>query len=236
MTSNKEESPAPLHAAKEATKTLLAGWSAFKVVTLISLLALLPFGAWLIGSGIVMVTPPVYRSGALLRVNDSEGRKGNAHQEGERLKSGDVVGQAARTLAGVGQGATTDPMSEYILWSSLSVNESAGPNLIRVEARSGEPDEARRIVMAVVDAYEKNLHAANPDAAVSKALVYVAPMESEPTRVPDETRMVLGIAGFASLCMLLCIPFLRYIEDTMPLRLKAAEIFGGGATRTVGAA
>jgi hypothetical protein len=185
-------------------------------------LGLLPFAIWLIGSGIVMVTPPVYHGGAMVRI-DTEANP-SPHATSERLKSDEVVERAARSLAG---DAAPDPMSEYLLWSSLSVTGNAGPNLVKLEARSAQPHEARRMVMAVVDAYEKTLRESSPDAAQPKALVYVTPVEAGAMRVSDETRMMLGIAGFASICLLLCIPFLRFVEGAMPLRFRMPGGFPG---------
>lgn len=188
-------------------------------------IGLLPFAAWLIGSGIVAVTPPVYHGGAMVRI-DAEARP-DLRAASERLKSNEVVGLAARSLAGDAAKGMPDPMSEYLLWSSLSVTGSAGPNLVKLEARSARPGEAQRMVMAVVEAYEKTL--ASPEASAPKALVYVAPVEAEPMRVSDETRIMLGIAGFASICLLGCIPFLRYVEGSMPLRLGFPGSLAAGA-------
>ena len=194
-------------------------------------LLVLPFAAWLIGSCIVHVTPPVYHGGAMVRVaaDSTEGSR----KVCEELRSGAVVEMAARTLAGSGPEGAVDPMMEYLLWSSLSVQEMAGSNLVKLEARSSRPGEAERMVVAVVDAYEKNARRTSPADSSPKALVYLAPMESEPARVSDEMRMMLGIAGFASICLLLCIPLLRYVEGSMPLRMKPSFFPAGpGATRT----
>jgi len=230
MASNKTESAGlPATGADIAA----AGWEktvqnrnlAFKALGLCSLIALVPFAMWLIGSGIVWMTPAVYRSGAILKVAAPSGGPAAIHQESERMKSDDVIGRAAGALAGNGRKAGNDAMDAYILWSSLSISENAGPNLIKVEARSARPEEARRILMAVVEAYQAARGNA-ADGAPATALVYLDPVGAAPARVSDETRMVLGIAGVASLCLLLCIPFLRYIERAMPLRLKTADLLG----------
>ncbi len=168
---------------------------------------LLPFCIWLVGSCIVHLSPPVYEGRAILRVTPEQG---GGRQACRDLRSGEVIGEAARSLAGE---APVDPMSSYLLWSSLTVREMSGSNLVKLEARGNSPDEARRIVMAVTEAYRKN----TPGSGTEGTLVYLAPDEPDPERVSDETRIMLGIAGFASICLLLCLPFLRLTEGSMPL-------------------
>ncbi len=190
----------------------------WRAVALMALIGLMPFGAWLVGTGIVWATPPLYQSGAVLRVDASPGGREKVRQEVARLKSDSVVGPAAQALAPGTGGTSSDPMSAYILWSSLSVKEQPGTNLIKVEARGAAPEEARRIVMAVVEAYERDLGETTSLASASRRLVYVDPLGMLPSRVADETRMMLGVAGIALIGLLLCIPLLRRLELAMPMR------------------
>ncbi len=176
---------------------------------MISAAGLLPFSIWLVGTCIVHISPPVYEGRAMLRVRPDQGGSRQACRD---LRSGEVIGQAARTLAGE---KPADPMSGYLLWSSLTVREMSGSNLVKLEARSSRPGEARRIVMAVAEAYAKR----SPGDGAPEALVYLAPDEPEPERVSDETRIMLGIAGFATIGLLLCLPLLRLTEGSMPLRM-----------------
>jgi len=219
MSSNKELSP-PLKAffGFRANPGEVKRRRIPAAMMLIALVALLPFGTWLVGSGIVMVTPPVYRSEAVVRVDaDASGR--SASETSAKLRSAEVVAQAARTL---GKSQGDDPTSTYLLWSSLSVEAGGAPHLLKLEARGSKPAEARRIVEAVVDAYEKQVLPAPPAPGESRALVYLSPQEIEPTRVSDETRMMLGISGFASLCLLLCVPFFRLTEEKLFPNLRTA--------------
>jgi capsular polysaccharide biosynthesis protein len=190
----------------------------WKAAALMAAIGLMPFGAWLVGSGIVLATPPVYQSGAILRVDASPGAREEIRREVARLKSDSVVGPAAQSLTRQTGRAPADPMSAYLLWSSLSVKEQAGPNLIKLEVRSSAPGEARRIVMAVVEAYERNLNEATSAANAPARLVYVDPLDMLPSRVAAETRMMLGLAGMALLGLLLCIPLLRRLELAMPMK------------------
>lgn len=221
MSSNKKESPTFPATADEGSAKAVAPepWRVLKAVCLIAALGLLPFGTWMLGSGIVMVTPPVYNGGAVLRVEAPANRPDALREACEQLRSEKVVQLAARSLSGGSSNKGGDPMSQYLLWSSLSVKTGAGPNLVKIEARSTEAAKAREIVVAVAEAYEKTAREATPEGSVAKPLVYVVPVEAEPVQASPETRIMLGIAGFASLCLLLCVPFLRYMEGSMPLRL-----------------
>ncbi|QJE94926.1 hypothetical protein [Luteolibacter luteus] len=200
-------------------------WRVLKAVVLFAALVLLPFGTWILGSGIVMVTPPVYSGGAVLRVDASSPDRPHAIREiCEQLRSEEVVRLAADSLSDGSSNSSTDPMARYLLWSSLSVKADAGPNLVKIEARSTEPAKAREIVVAVAEAYEKTTRESTVEGSMPKPLVYVAPLEAEPVPASPETRIMLGIAGVASLCLLLCIPFLRAVEGSMPLRLGWAGL------------
>jgi hypothetical protein len=179
-----------------------------------ALAACIPFAVWLIGSGIAWAAPPSYSSAALLRVEE-----GCSFQD---LKSGAVMDSAAAILA---QGASSsgDPMSTYLLWSSVTVAPGPAANLVKVEARCDKAEEARRTVVAVAEAYRAQ-HGANASATGKRmpTLVYVDPVEAAPARVADETRMMLGIAGVALIGLALCVPFLRYIEEVAPMKRVVA--------------
>ncbi|WP_367874492.1 hypothetical protein [Luteolibacter sp. Populi] len=203
MAPNKTASAIPAHAQEESTATR---WTSLKWVAIAVAVACIPFAIWLLGSGIAWVTPATYHSGVLLRVEP-----GNAALH--ELKSEGVMGPAATALAG----GDADPMAAYLLWSSITVAQGPAANLIKVEARSARAEEARRTVLAVAEAYRTHRSRA-ADGSPLPALIYVDPVEVAPLRVPDETRMMLGIAGLASICLLLCVPFLRRLEQAMPLR------------------
>jgi hypothetical protein len=165
----------------------------------------------------VWAAPATYHSAALLRVEE-----GCKLQD---LKSGAVMDSAASSLAlakdgSNGSSSSSDPMSAHLLWSSVSVSPGPAANLVKLEARSGGAEEARRTVMAVAEAYR----AQHPgqESATAPALVYVDPVEVAPARVADETRMTLGIAGMALIALALCVPFLRYIEEAVPMRRVVA--------------
>ncbi|WP_226894600.1 hypothetical protein [Luteolibacter marinus] len=183
-----------------------------------TLIGLAPLTAWLIGSGIVLAAPPVYQSSAMIRVEVPDGNPAALRREAAKLKSDSIVKPATRALTPDGR-APKDPMAEYALWTSLTVTEQAGPNLIKVAARGSDPGEARRKVLAVAQAYEQSL-----GEAAQQRLIYVDPPEASPARVADDTRMMLGVAGFAVLGLLLSIPLLRHLEQTMPLRSLALPL------------
>lgn len=206
--------------ARWASRAGLQGSTA-RWVLLGALVAGIPFAVWLIGSGIVWVTPPSYSSAALLRVEE-----GCSFHD---LKSGAVMDSAAAMLAdGANESSgTSDPMATYLLWSSVTVAPGPAANLVKLEARSGEAEEARRTVVAVAEAYRAQHQSRAGSGALGKlaavpTLVYVDPVEVAPTRVADETRIMLGIAGIALIALALCVPFLRYIEEAVPLRRVVA--------------
>ena len=178
-------------------------------VLLGALIACIPFAVWLVGSGIVWATPATYSSTALLRV---EG--GCSIQD---LKSGAVMNSAAATLSD--GAASSDPMSTHLLWSSVNVAPGPAANLVKLEARSDAAEEARRTVLAVAEAYRAQAGAGGGRAPT---LVYVDPVEVAPSRVTDETRMMLGIAGMALIGLALCVPLLRHLEEAVPLRRVVA--------------
>jgi hypothetical protein len=217
MVSNKWSIPAPaalrgtiVRAWKKASATT-ARWRSRRWIAVLTLLTGLPFAMWGLGSGIVWATPATYRSVALVRATEGPATT-------ETVKSPAVMEQAARSLAS-GSGRN-DPMAAYSLWSSVTVTPNAGPELVKLEARSGNAAEARRMVLAVADAW----HATHRDAsAPAPALVYVGPPEIAPQRVPDETRLALGLAGSATLCLLLCIPMLLFVERRVPVRAPREE-------------
>lgn len=223
MSSNKREMPSqpgaggPQAASAQDDGVILParlgprGWC-----FLVAGLALLPFAAWLIGSGIVFFTPAVYHGGAMVQVHGGTGSR----EACEQLKSEEVVAEAVRTLSTGHDGTLSDPMSAYLLWSSLSVEPMQDSNLVKVEARSTEPEQARKIVMALVSSYENKVRSASENAVHPGTLVYISPVDPEPTKVTHETRVMLGVAGAASVCLLLCVPFLRFIEKAAPLRIK----------------
>lgn len=225
MSSNKKESPTlpAVPGGENASPAARRPWRVLKMVGVIAAVVLLPFGTWILGSGIVMVTPPVYHGGAVLRVDASADRPDALREACEQLRSDKVVQLAASALSDGSADKSTDPMSRYLLWSSLSVKPDAGPNLVKIEARSNEPSKAREIVVAVAEAYERTARESS-QGSVTKPLVYVSPVEAEPVQASPETRIMLGIAGVASLCLLLCIPFLRYVEGSMPLRLRLSGL------------
>lgn len=232
MSSNKKESPTLPAKAEEGSAAPKAPkpWRVLKAVSLLSALVLLPFGTWILGSGIVMVAPPVYSGGAVLKVEAPSDRPHAVREVCEQLQSDKVVQLAAESLSSGAADKNADPMSRYLLWSSLSVKPDAGPNLVKIEARSNEPAKAREIVMAVAEAYEKTALESGASGGMTKPLVYVAPLEAEPVPASPETRIMLGIAGVASLCLLLCIPFLRLKEGSMPLRLGWTSLAQDAAT------
>lgn len=188
-------------------------WRSKRWIAALTAIACLPFAMWLVGSGIVWATPAVYRSTALVRAGES----GPAARA---MKSTAVIEKAAKALAG--RKASRDPMAAYLLWSSITVTPDAGPEVVKLEARSNDAAEARRMVLAVAESY-RALH------GQAGSLVYVDPVELAPRRVSDETRMVLGVAGMATLCLVLCVPLLCYVERRMPVRKirEAVSGFGG---------
>jgi hypothetical protein len=218
MASNKWRVPSPanliesLMPALGKLSTATACWRSRPWIAALTILTCLPFAMWGLGSGIVWAAPATYRSTAFLRA-------GQGAISGESLKSPAVMKQAARSLAGRRGG--NDPMAAYSLWSSVTVTPHAGPELVKLEARSGDAEEARRMVLAVANAWRTQQSGAAGDAP---ALVYVDPPETAPQRVPDETRIALGLAGSAMLCLLLCIPILLFVERRVPLRDRRATL------------
>ncbi len=166
----------------------------------------LPFGIWLIGTAMTWVTPPSYQSFALVRVAPGSLP---AEEVAAGMRSGAVMKEAARLLA-VDTG--NHPMSEYLLSTSLSVEPKAGPDMLRLEARSDNAGGAQLMVAAVMEAYAL-VHPGSP-----ANCVYIEPTEKTPDRVSDEVRMALGLGGLAGLGLLLAIPLLEGVERAMPLR------------------
>jgi hypothetical protein len=217
MASNKWSVPSPavvlpraISRALERASAATARWRSRRWIIALTALTLLPFAMWLLGSGIVWATPATYRSMALLRAG-ADGASAT-----EDLKSPAVMEHAARSLAE--SGGRNDPMATYSLWSSVTATPYAGPELVKLEARSGDAEEARRMVLAVAHAWRTTHRNTGTHAP---ALVYVDPPEADPQRVPDETRMILGLAGSATLCLLLCIPMLLFVERRVPVRRRA---------------
>lgn len=212
MASNKWRVPSPANLRETIMPSLgklsaaTACWRSRRWIAALTIFTGLPFAMWGLGSGIVWATPATYRSTALLRA-------GQGAVSGESLKSPAVMKRAARSLAG--HRGANDPMAAYSLWSSVTVTPHAGPELVKLEARSGNAEEARRMVLAVANAWRTTQGSAAGDAS---AVVYVDPPEITPQRVPDETRIALGLAGSATLCLLLCIPILLFVERRVPLK------------------
>jgi hypothetical protein len=213
MASNKWSVPSPavlrgtIVLALEKASATTARWRSRPWIVALTALTCLPFAMWLLGSGIVWATPATYRSTVLLQTGDS------GLSATESLKSPAVMEHAARSLGGAESSA--NPMAAYSLWSSVTVTPNVGPELVKLEARSGDAAEARRMVLAVAHAWRTTQ---SDTATQAPALVYVDPMEAAPQRVPDETRMILGLAGSATLCLLLCIPMLLFVERRVPVR------------------
>lgn len=215
MASNKRRVPSPV-AVLEKLSAATARWRSRPWIVALSILTVLPFALWGLGSGIVWAVPATYRSTALLRA-------GEGPVASESLKSPAVMEQAVRNLAG--QRGTRDPMATYSLWSSVTVTPQAGPELVKLEARSGDAEEARRMVLAVAHAWRSTYQ--GDAGGQAPALVYVDPPETTPQRVPDETRMALGLAGSASVCLLLCIPMLLFVERRVPVKASREALAQG---------
>lgn len=195
-------------------------WNGILALTLIGLF---PFAAWLMGSAIVHISPSVYRSDVVIRISAEGSDSELVRSEAARLKSKSVVREAAETLAHE-RNTSADPMAKYLLWSKLSVEQHASTNLIRLVARSSNPEEAHRISAAVIEAYE----AARPSGLGQS--IYFVPVQSAPLRVADEKRMILGIAGLAMIGLLLSIPLLRRLERWDPLKSIGYGAFTEPAT------
>jgi hypothetical protein len=180
-----------------------------KTLGIILLLGLAPLAMWLLGTAIVEVVPPVYRSEAVLRLPTDK-----ASAVGP-LDSPAVIDEAASALA---TGNSPDPMATQVLRSNLTLKRNIGPRVIQVAARGNDPREAQRTLMAVVKSYEH--HHANSGL---RLLVYAAPAESVPVGVPHGMRMVLGCAGLALIGLLLSIPLLRRLEG-VPLQESGHEL------------
>ncbi len=178
----------------------------WKWLALLVLSGVLPFGVWLIGTAMTWVAPPSYQSSALVRVAPGSLP---AEEVAAGMRSGPVMKEAARLLAA---DAGDHPMSKYLLSTSLSVEPKAGPDMLRLEARSDNAASARRMAAAVVEAYSL-VHPGSP-----ADCVYIEPAGTTPDRVSDETRIVLGLGGLACLGLLLAIPLLEGVERALPLR------------------
>ncbi|MCW1922782.1 hypothetical protein OKA05_09490 [Luteolibacter arcticus] len=186
-----------------------------KALTLITVLGFAPLAMWMLGTAIVRVTPPVYRSQAVLRLPAATPRTADP------LRSPSVIDAAASALAA---GATPDPMAKQVLCSDVTLERGIGGNLIQVAARGHDPQEAQRTLMAVVESYERQ-HAGQG----TRLLVYAAPPEAAPVGVPHGMRIVLGCAGVASLGLLLSIPLLTLLERVSAIaRASAAAGFPRG--------
>ena len=180
-----------------------------KTLGTILALGLAPLAIWLLGTAIVRVVPPVYRSEAVLRLPASAADAGNP------LAFPAVIDEAASALAA---GRAPNPMATQVLRSNLTLKRGIGPDMIRIAARGHDPLEAQRTLMAVVEAYERH-HLSSG----SRLLVYAAPPEYVPMGVPHGMRMVLGCAGLASFGLLLSIPLLRRLEG-VPLLESGREL------------
>lgn len=191
-------------------------------VAVAGVLAVLPFAFWALGSCMAWAAPATYRSSALVQVAPAvEGKA--LRVEVEKIRSGEVLGHAAKLLKPENGREADDPMAEYLLWSSLSVTADAGPNLVRLEASGSNPTESRRILMAVVEAYATTCATATgmssgADTSAGRC-VYLDSAAPAKTRVSDETRLALGVGGVAGLGLFLAIPLLIGMERWMPVRI-----------------
>ncbi|WP_035613964.1 hypothetical protein [Haloferula sp. BvORR071] len=187
-------------------------WLTAQRTALIAALGCIPFLFWLVGTGIVWATPASYHSKVLLQIpSDSTPLE---------LKSQGVMTRAAEAL-GQRAGQASNPMASYLLWSSVTVAPGPAANLIQIDARCDRADEARRTVLAVAEAYRQHCREAassGPSSASTSlpALIYIDPPEAAPAPVTDDTRVMLGIAGMAALCLLLCLPIIIVAERHMP--------------------
>jgi hypothetical protein len=196
--------------ALEKATAATARWRSRPWIATLTVVTCLPFAMWLLGSGIVWMTPATYRSSVLLHAA-ADGTSAN-----EILKSAAVMEHATQALAR-SEATASDPMAAYSLWSSVTVTPNAGPELVKLEARGADAEEARRTVLAVAQAWRQAQHEGGHQAPT---LVYVDPLEAAPQRVSDEMRMILGLAGTATLCLLLCIPLLLFAEKRLPVRAR----------------
>lgn len=194
----------------------ISGKRLWKNVAFAALAGILPFGVWLMGTAVSWVTPPSFQSSALVKI---DGTSVSPAAVADGMRSEEVMREAVRLLSDEETSFGADPMSAYLLSTSLVVEPKAGPDVLRLEARSVDADDARRMVLAVVEAYS-NVHL-SADAGAELRCVYVDPTALAPDRVSDESRMVLGLGGLAALGLLLAIPLLEGMERAMPIRRVA---------------
>ncbi len=173
-----------------------------------------PFAAWVIGSLIVWVTPPVYRSAVLVPVPPGAGSD-IVEREMALFRDGPVSEEALRSLQSAGFSVPANMLRDSVSIEAQSVPDST-PSAILVEAHGAEPAQAQRRALAYADAYEHYLAAQGTQDGFG---IRVDPPSLVPVDTSPERRIVLGIGGLAFVGLLLAIPFLRVIEKAVPLRV-----------------
>lgn len=183
---------------------------AWRNLAVVVFLAAVPFGSWLMGSGVEKMAPRSYRSMAEIRMPESYGRAALGAEQ-ERMRSSEVMNLAARALADAAGRAQVDPTDVYLLWSSVEATPVAGENLIRLAVRGPDAQGTQQRLEAVVQAYRQ---VAGVEQAGQPQLVM--PEAATQVTLSTEVRMVLGLAGFAGLALVLSIPLLTRLEQLMP--------------------
>lgn len=190
----------------------ISPWSKWGLI--LALTIAFPFAAWVIGSLIVWVTPPVYRSAVLVPVPPGASSD-IVEREMALFRDGPVSEEALRSLQSAGFSVPS-----HMLRDSISIEPQrlphTTPQAILVEAHGAEPEQAQRRALAYAEAYEHYLVARGTQQGAS---IRIDPPSEVPVDTSPERRIVLGIGGLAFIGLLLAIPFLRVIEKAVPLRV-----------------
>ncbi|MDB6077734.1 MAG: hypothetical protein JWO82_1481 [Akkermansiaceae bacterium] len=187
----------------------------WKAAGILALAAGIPCGSWLMGSGVAWVAPHTYRSTAIVHLPSSFDRSA-VEQERQRMSSNEVVKLATRSLANQAGSRELDSMDAYVLWSSVETENMEGANSVKLAVRGSDAASTQRKLEAVVNAYQSMTApaaASGQNDATMIPIACVMPTESLQVRVPDDIRMILGMAGFAGVALLLSIPLLKQMES-----------------------
>src|SRR5690606_16873982 len=121
MTPRDEDTGMERPEAAGAVKTAfsrISGNPIWRGLSLAALAGALPFCIWLMGTAVSWVAPPSFQSSALVKI---EGPALSPADVATGMRSEEVMKEAVRLLASGSQGRESNPMSAYLLSTSLFV-------------------------------------------------------------------------------------------------------------------
>jgi hypothetical protein len=174
-----------------------------KVVAAVLLLGFLLLAAWWLGAGVVRLVPSSYRSDAVLRLSGG-------------------VGDRWQAVSAAGH---DDRIAAYARWSGVRVEPLGSTGLVQVSVAGMSAAESRGKLLELLQARQSSA----ARGGVAAELIYAAPPVARGPEVTPTLRLTLGLAGLASVGLLLAVPLLRLLESP-------AAVLGGCLAAAVRAA